>query len=113
MSRTERDTPFKTGMGPGGCLVRLGWMVLGNVVLLFALLGIVQRQGLFSYVDAVFWAVVGACLLLRYVDIRYLGGLTVTAQPATLAHWYRYALVLVSLAAVAWGATHAIAYGVL
>jgi hypothetical protein len=110
MSRTEKDTPTQAGMGASGCLVRLGWMMLGNVAMLLTLVAIVLRQGALSYADAVFWVIVMSCIGLRYLDIRRFGGLTVTSQSATMAHWRRYVVFLTAVSAAAWGAAHAIAF---
>jgi hypothetical protein len=108
MSRIGKDTPAATGMGAGGCLVRLGWMLLGNVVLLLCLVAIYQGQGALSYADAIFWGVAAACILLRYLDIRYLHGLTAAGVPATVSNWYRYVIVFLIVVALAWGVVHAV-----
>jgi hypothetical protein len=110
MTRIEKDTPATSGMGAGGCLVRLGWMMLGNVALLLTLVAIARRPNTLSYADALFWAIVAFCIGLRYLDIRRFGGLTATSQPATLTHWRRYALLLAAVSAAAWGAAHALAF---
>jgi hypothetical protein len=110
MSKIEKDTPTQPGMGASGCLVRLGWMLLGNMAMLFALVAIVMRQGSLSYADAVFWVIVASCIGLRYLDIRRFGGLTVTLQPATMAHWHRYVVFMMAVSVAAWGAAHAIAF---
>jgi hypothetical protein len=110
MSKTLKDTPTPPGLGAGGCLVRLGWMMAGNVALLFALAAIVQRRGALSPADIVFWAIAASCIGLRYLDIRRFNGLTVTSEPATMAHWRRYVVFMVAVSAATWGAAHALAF---
>lgn len=91
-----------------GCLVRLHWMAFGNAVVIFSLLLIVRnRAGFLSVLDAVFWAAVASMLIMRYVDIRHLHGCTTTGEPASMADWRRYALVLALVSAVAWLLAHA------
>jgi len=80
---------------PAGCFLRLFWMMIGNVVLLFCVYGIIQhRSSVLSIADAFYWAIVGSLLAARYVDIRYLYGTKADGDPATMAHWRRYATVL-------------------
>lgn len=92
----------------GGCLLRLTWFFLGNLVLLFSFIGMLQHRGSFlSAWDAVFWAGVAVLIPVRYLDIARFHGETVSGQPATLAHWRRYAILLPLAAALAWAAAHA------
>jgi hypothetical protein len=93
-----------------GCLVRLFWMFLGNVVLLFSAKAISDREAYaLSIADLVFWGFVLALIIIRRVDISKLGGLTAAGQPASMVHWRRYAIVLLVLALVLWGSAHGIA----
>ena len=50
----------------------------------------------------VYWLNVGLIVAARYVDIRYLGGLTTELKPANLGHWKRHTAALVPLAAGLW-----------
>lgn len=94
-----------------GCLVRLAWMLFGNVALFVLAVFISQRPGgAFSAFDVAYWAVVAAVIGLRYLDIRSFKGQTATYEPATMAHWRRYAIVVVAAALVACGLAHGIAY---
>ncbi len=93
-----------------GCLVRLAWMLFGNIALFLLAAFIAQHtQTAFSTTDLAYWAVVAAAIAARYWDIRSFKGQTATSQPATMAHWRRYALVLLVVSLVVWGAAHAIA----
>jgi hypothetical protein len=47
----------------------------------------------------------------RYVDIVRYQGLTADGQPATMAHFRRYAIVLLATAVALWAATRALGPG--
>ena len=96
---------------PAGCFLRLFWMMIGNIVLLLCVYSVIQhRSSVLSIADAFYWAIVGSLLAARYVDIRYLHGTTADGDPATIAHWRRYAVFLVLIATGLWLVAHAIAY---
>jgi hypothetical protein len=96
---------------PSGCLLRLGWMAFGNAAMLAFAIVIYEHRGSFlSWADAVFVAVVAATLGLRYADVRHFNGRTASGAPATMAHWRRYAVILVAAAVVLWALAHALAY---
>ncbi len=91
-----------------GCLVRLFWMVLGNCALALCLIGIVQEQCLsLGVLDAIFWLTVASLLIVRYVDVRHLGGTTTDGQPATMRDYWRYAGILLGVSLAAWLAAYA------
>ena len=91
--------------------MRLFWMIIGNVILLFCASGIVQhRSTMFSMADAFYWAIVGSLLAARYVDIRHLFGTTADGDPATMAHWCRYATILGAVSTGLWLGAHVMAY---
>ena len=86
-------------------------MIIGNVILLSCAYGIIQhRSSVLSIADAFYWAIVGSLLAARYVDIRYLYGTTADDDPATMAHWRRYATVLGVVSTALWLGAHAIAH---
>ena len=86
-------------------------MIVGNLVLVFALVSIAgKRDSFLCLADAAFWAAALAIVLARYVDVRYLGGDTVTGERATMAHWKRHALILAAVALVSWGVAHVVAW---
>jgi hypothetical protein len=88
-------------------LVRLFWFLVGNVILIISAFRIFQHRGGFlSPWDAVFWGTVILLLAVRHFDITRLHGQTFAGTPASLAHWRRYALVLLVLSAAAWAASH-------
>ncbi len=90
-----------------GIMARLWWMFLGNILLAFSLLFIVQNGGRFFHVaDWVFWIALASLVLIRYVDIRFLGGCTGTGEPTSVRHWTRYAAVLTLCSTAAWILAH-------
>jgi len=90
-----------------GCLVRLFWMAIGNLILVLCLVGILQDGELrLGPADAVFWTTVLLLSGVRYADIRYLEGTTTDGQRATIQHFWRYVALLIALAAVGWLAAY-------
>ena len=95
---------------PAGCFLRLFWMLIGNLILLFCAYSITQnRSSFFSVADAFYWAAVGCLLAVRYADIRYLKGLTADGDPASMAHWRRYAGLVLIASTCLWLVVHAVA----
>ena len=96
---------------PAGCFLRMFWMMIGNAILLFCAYGIFQhRSSLLSIADAFYWAIVGSLLAARYVDIRYFHGTTSDGDPAFMADWRRYTVLVVLVAMGLWLVAHAIAH---
>ena len=95
----------------GGCLMRLFWMGAGNLILVLAAIGIGQNHAGFTLTgrDIFFWAAALSLLVVRYVDIRYLGGQTGDGHPASMTHWVRYAATILGISLVLWLVAHAIA----
>jgi hypothetical protein len=102
-------TPSSTER-PGGLsvLVRLLWMVVGNVVLVVAAISIHHNRTLPSTADVVFWTTVAAMFAIRYIDGRFLRGRTATGEPATPASYRAYAVRLAVVAIMLWVAAHLI-----
>jgi hypothetical protein len=94
-----------------GLALRLFWMIIGNVVLAFSGLCILQeRENLFSVADISYGVVIPLLVASRYVDIAKFRGDTAYGEPATMAHWRRYALGTLVTSVVAWLLLHGIAY---
>jgi hypothetical protein len=85
-------------------------MFLGNAVLFFTGVFVLQQRGRFGVADAVYGACVPALLAVRYVDIRFFDGKTADYEPATMAHWRGYAWRLLLAALVLWGVAHGVGY---
>ena len=94
-----------------GCLLRLFWMFMGNIILFLCITHIFHNRvrGL-ALVDLGYWLTVAAMVAARWVDIRACHGDTVTGEPATLSHWRRYAVRLAGGALVAWIIIHLLAF---
>lgn len=89
--------------GGTGVFVRLYWLVLGNVLLLFLLTFIFERHPpLPSLLDVVYFVVVASLILARYIDIRFLDGETGEGIPATMTNWRRYTMLVGSVGVGAW-----------
>ena len=104
------DQPSVPQISASGCLARLFWMGMGNIILFFCLTYIFHNRvrGL-ALVDLGYWLTVAAMVAARWVDIRACHGDTVTGEPATLSHWRRYAVRLAGGALVAWIIIHLLA----
>jgi len=92
---------------PAGCLLRMVWMLVGNGALYLSLVLIAANKApLPSSLDAIAALAVLVMLVARRVDITRFGGRTVQDEPATLAHWRRYAMKLTAIAGVSWALAH-------
>ncbi|MBN1854784.1 MAG: hypothetical protein JW829_18775 [Pirellulales bacterium] len=93
--------------GSSGCLFRLFWMILGNLVLFFVAVQLLfHPRGWFSSLDVVYWLTTVLILVARYADIRFFQGTTAEGKPATLRDWQRHAFILVLVTGVVWLAVH-------
>jgi hypothetical protein len=112
MSNQSESKHIATEPAPIGCfglVVRMIWLLAGNAALFLMAILIFQKRG-FSALDGGFWAIVAALVLLRYMDITRLKGLTSDSEPATLKHWRMYVIRLLVASAVMWGLAHGIPY---
>jgi hypothetical protein len=82
-------------------MFRMFWMALGNLALFFCAVFAARRPAP-SALDALYVGLVAALLVVRYLDITRFHGLTADGEPATLAHWRRYTLTLIPIAAALW-----------
>ena len=107
----NQNNPLSGETSASGCLIRLCWMIFGNMALFFGAIYIWHnKSSFFSLVDVVFWSIVLLLIVIRYLDIRKLKGLTMKGdEPATMAHWWRYAGVLILVSLLLWGAAHGLA----
>lgn len=95
---------------PAGCLLRLVWTMGGSAAIYLALATIAATSTpLPSSLDLVVGVTVIVMLAARWLDITRCNGRTFNDEPATLGHWRRYAILLVSSTLVAWSLAHWIA----
>lgn len=110
MSTHNDPTSDKQGSIPD-LLGRLFGMFFGNVVLLFSIIYIVEHKiRLFHTADIIFWITVAALIIVRYLDINFLNGLTATGLPASKAHWTKYVTLLLVCSTVVWVLSHIVSY---
>ncbi len=84
-------------------LGRVYWMIVGPFALAICAICITeQHDGWLSVLDLVFWALLGAMILARWLEFRHSQPLTAMGEPATIADLRRYALVLGILGVAAW-----------
>jgi len=94
-----------------GLLARMFWMLIGNMVLVISIIIIIQHKGpMFHAADVVFWVTIAALILVRYLDIKFWGGMTAAGGPATIANWNRYAAALLIGSVGVWALSHVVNY---
>ena len=104
MSGKQRQVVEQPQSEPTGCLpvvLRIIWMGLGNLAL-FISAALVAEGTVPVVMDIVFFAVAISLIVVRYVDITKFKGQTSDGEPATIAHWRRYSVVLALLAVGLW-----------
>ena len=110
MSIQNDRTTDKQGGGLS-IVVRLFWMFFGNAILFISIISIFQHKGgVFHTADVVFWITAAALVFVRYLDIKLCGGLTVMGLPASMAHWSKYAILLLIFSTAVWAIAHAVNY---
>lgn len=96
----EQETAAVTGKG---FLARMYWVFLGNGILFFVLVFIVEKAQPFpSVLDVVYWVALVSLIGVRYVDIQFLGGQDGAGAPATMTHWRRYSGLVALAGGGAW-----------
>jgi hypothetical protein len=110
MDQSTQNQSTQNASQLGGCLVRLLWMAVGNMILILAAIYIAQDHKGFALTatDAVFWTTAICLPLVRFVDIRFLNGKTNDSQPATMAHWVRYTAAILGGSLAVWLVAHLI-----
>jgi len=91
-------------------MVRLYWLIFGNLLLAFmGMMILLDGGGGLFWADAAFAG--GAALLLaaRWFDVTRLGGLTSEGEPASREHLKRYVVMTLVVSGVAWGAVRGLA----
>lgn len=111
MAGPQRQTISQPETEPTGCLpalLRLTWMMLGNLALILCAAFVAKRTAP-VVMDIAFFAVAGGLIAVRYVDITKFKGQTSEALPATLATWRRYAVLVAIISIGLWGVARVIA----
>ncbi len=112
MTEIRKETyPTINKQGSGlSLLLRLFWMVIGNFILFFIAFGIYSSEKALGLKDGIYGISVLLLIITRYIDIKYLDGLTAQGTPASMTHWYRYVVSLLIFAGLIWGLAHAANY---
>ncbi|MBF0121043.1 MAG: hypothetical protein HQK79_19610 [Desulfobacterales bacterium] len=91
--------------------IRLYRLLFGPVILVFLLIAIALNKLSSGIIPSlIFWIIVISLIEFRYIDIRYLNGLTKDCEPATMLHWKNYALYLPVCSALIWMSSLVICY---
>jgi hypothetical protein len=85
-------------------------MLLGNALVALFAYGIVERGGVITGMDMFYWLGAASLVIVRYVDIRFLGGKTAEGERATMKHWQRYSLRVLAVSVILWLVTHGLDY---
>ena len=94
------------------CLVRLGWLAGGNILLTsVAILIARSERWTLTAKDVAFWLILALAVALRYVDWRRFSATTADGEPATPHDLRRYAAVLVGTWSALWGLAQAVELG--
>lgn len=93
----------QSSISPFVMVSRLFWMLFGPMLLLLLCVYILNSgTGWVTLVDGAFFVVLGAILLARWIEYRSGHALTATGEPATAAHFRRYALGLLLICGAVW-----------
>jgi hypothetical protein len=103
---TPENPPPQENTSLAAALLRVYWMFLGNAIAAVAWFMIFKTGWGMSLADVLYGLAMISLLAARYWDIRAYGGQTADGEPATMAHFTRYAIGLVALGAVLWLAAH-------
>ena len=99
--------------GYSGCLTRSVWMFGGNGLLAYLVFYVIHHPSRSAVIPGLIYAgTIVAMIIVRYADIRFLGGETAEGKPATLAHWRKYSIILIVAALIVWIAACAFARNV-
>ncbi len=101
LQRQEEKEPQTESMEFLPLLLRLIWMVFGNVAL-FLCAALVAKGTAPIVMDIIFFVVVIGLIVVRYVDITRFNGQTSEGKPATFAHWRQYAVLMAVISAGVW-----------
>ncbi len=108
--KVEQLPPQPQDQSPAGCLVRLVWMLIGNLVLVVLVFVIYESAG-WTIADLAYWLVIGLMIGARHIDIVRFAGTTINDEPATKAHFRRYSLLVLLIGAAVFAVARALGPG--
>jgi len=90
--------------------LRCWWLLLGNGVLFLVLVFMaLEREQFPSLLDVVFALLVASLISARLADIRYFRGRTAEGARASMEHFRRYLVRLLTSSAAGWGVANSLA----
>lgn len=99
MDKEQKQIPEPSErMGCLGALMRISWMILGNIGILVLAVLIAQRRSVIL-TDILYWFDVGCLVLIRYADIAYFHGQNSEGERATMNDWRKYTVRLMLISA--------------
>lgn len=100
----EKQQPGGANSRAGwGALARIGWMVVGTMLLVSLAMSIASRPvWTFGVRDVLFWLSAIGTGLVRYVDVVKLKGQTARGDDATLADLRKYLAMLALTSCAMW-----------
>ena len=105
----QNDQPVEKYDSILSLFVRVFWALIGNVILVFTAIVILRHKGeTFHTADIVFWGIVTALALARYLDIKFWGDSGATDQPVSTAPWRKYTIILLICSIAIWILAHII-----
>ena len=108
--KVEQPPTPAQDQSPAGCLARLVWMLMGNLALVVLVFVIYQSAG-WTIADLAYWLIIGVMIGARYIDIARFAGTTMNDEPATMAHFRRYLLLVLLVGAAVFAAARALGPG--
>ena len=87
---------------PFTVLLRIAWMVGGPAVAGLLILIMVANEEASVWRDVAIGIAVSIAVAARYLDIAFFRGETADGEPATMQHFWRYAVKLLVAVGVAW-----------
>lgn len=103
----NKTTDGSSAPAPAGCLLRMFWMLAGNGALFLSIILIAFKHApLPSYLDAIVATTVILMSAARRLDIARFAGQTIDGEPATMAHWRTYTMILFGTTVLAWTLAH-------
>jgi len=95
---------------PTGCLTRIFWMMMGPCALLLTAVAVARSTG-WSIADVALWLIVCLTIGARYIDVVRYSGATMEGEPATMADFKLYAVMVLLLGVALWVAARALGPG--
>jgi hypothetical protein len=100
---SSSNPPQTESTPPISVFIRLYWMLAGHLAI--GVTGVMILSNNFQpaiLLHGIYFFAAIMCIVTRYIDIRFFKGLTGEYEPATMAHWRRYSLIVAAYAIPLW-----------